>query len=308
MDDMSPEEAASILGVPAHAREEDVQKAFRRRAAGVDRERHPNPQKRNPQNTAGCERARGPAAGPAAPRRLALKLHPDKAAQNGTSREEATEQFQRVNRAVQVLRQAADGGDDWSGSEAPDRAAKSPSGASLYCTAVLHALLFVALTLGSLGCSAKTTVASVGGLGAVALVVACCLAGDGGDGGDDDDDSRSGRRGRGGGGRRRGDVDDADLDDDEAWSKRPRWERRWAKTEAKKAKRKETRSKVGENRRKERLDLEARERARKAATAAARRDRAADERAERDRQREEKRKAAEAAELAKKRADDERRR
>ena len=55
-----------------------------------------------------------------------------------------------------------------------------------------------------------------------------------------------------------GSRDEEDLDsvndNDEDWSRRPRWERRWAKTEAKKARRKETRTRATADRRKDRLN------------------------------------------------------
>lgn len=80
---------------------------------------------------------------------------------------------------------------------------------------------------------------------------------------------------------------------------RPRWERRWAKTEARRAKRKETRA----DRKREFIEQEARERLKRASLAAERRDRAAELRLEKEQARLDRKRAADAAEAARKHLD-----
>lgn len=76
---------------------------------------------------------------------------------------------------------------------------------------------------------------------------------------------------------------------------RPRWERRWAKTELRKQKRKDVKVKVWESRKREIIERQARERSRRLREATERRTKADDERRQRDCARDDKRRAAEAA-------------
>lgn len=76
---------------------------------------------------------------------------------------------------------------------------------------------------------------------------------------------------------------------------RPRWERRWAKTELRKQKRKDIKVKVWESRKREIIESQARERSRRLREATERRTKADDERRRRDWAKDDKRRAAEVA-------------
>jgi len=82
---------------------------------------------------------------------------------------------------------------------------------------------------------------------------------------------------------------------------RPRWERRWAKTEAKRLKRKESKTKERRSRALQSIELEAKERAKRAELASRHREERETARRERELQKLDKKRACEAAEKAKER-------